>query len=274
MMAERRNLRRRGKYFGGRKRKLVKETFNYQATDGQQTAGTFRKHDNMLKQFLDTWEGIHGFNAASDGEGGLPGRTPLLTGFVQPPDFRKYLLKHGFHWTDIGVAANHGEFTHRLHWYIICAEQMATPQWLLHQPIDLFKKCAEAETVNSAATSGSIWDRLFDHLATTATDGPAAGREVVFRKAETLHAFLRQDVIKRRQDLWVLAQIVDSRAGRVQLINTLAGNGGTKRLDLDIEDRQEANKDNLMMVGDFSTKIVWQRIQEGQGAAELNEFLS
>lgn len=275
MMAERRNLRKQGRF--GRKNKLVKESFNYQAVDGRVVSGAVRKHGNILRDFLDTWETVNNFNRGTHEDGGLPNRTALLTGFLPADVFRRYLLKHGFHWNDIGVAENHGEFTHRLHWYIICSELMGNPNWLQHEPIDLFKKCATAETVNSdAASNKSIWDRLFDHIGETSTDGPAAGTAIVFRRAEVLHSFLRTDASKKRSDLWVLAQVIDSGAARVRLINTLGGEGGNSRIDLDLRARQTALDGELLKLGmeGIHAKVVWQRLQEGGDNALLNEFLA
>lgn len=117
---------RKKNVFGRGTRQLKSEEVTYTADNEERSTykGTFKKHGNILRDYLDQWEATQGFNAEGQIEGGieLPGKAPLLTGFVQPDNFRKYLLKHGFHWTDIGVAANHGEFTHRLHWYIICGE--------------------------------------------------------------------------------------------------------------------------------------------------------
>lgn len=252
------------------KNKLVKQTFKYTTTSGKQITGKFRRHDNILKQALDVWELKWGFNQGHQ-EGGLPARTPLLTGFVQADDFRKYLLKHGFHWNDIGVAASHGEFTHRLHWYIICSHSAANPNWLTHTPIELFKKCGEPETVNSKLERmGTIWDRLFDHLSSTSSDGPTKGTEVHFRKAETLHRFLRDPVTLKRSDLWALAQTVDSSAGRVQLIN--ANSSGKNPLDEDLENRQKELGETLIQKGDQGAKIVWQNLQQGKKES-LDEYL-
>ncbi len=272
-LAEMNNIRKRGSVFGGKKNKLVTETFTYRSETGQTVSGTVRKHGNILKRYLDLWEVTQGFNEGSHEEGGLPDRAPLLTGFVQPPDFRKYLLKHGYHWTDIGVAEKHGEFTHRLHWYIICEQANGDPTWLNNTPLELFKKCADESTVNGGANSGSIWDRIFDHLGKEAYDGPKKGTAVVFRKAETLHAFLLNEATRKRKDLWALAQIVHSRAARVGIINSLGGDGGARRLDLDLESRQDAQSDDLLLKGDITAKILWQKIQEDDAGPMLNEFL-
>ncbi len=46
------------------------------------------------------------------------GVLPTLTGFGEPEDV-KQLIQEGSHWRDIGVSTAHGEYSHRLQWYVI-----------------------------------------------------------------------------------------------------------------------------------------------------------
>ncbi len=264
-IAEVNEMRRTGACFGGYKRKLVKEKVSYAG----EKLGSFYKTGGILKGYLDAWEATYEFNREHHtADGGLPSGTPLLTGFVQPPDFRKYLLKHGYHWTDIGVAERHGEFTHRLHWYIVTKKLESTPGWLQNRPIDLFRQCGEDWSVKSG--SKTIWDRVFDNIKKQTN-----GMDNVFRNPETLHAFLITDTTCKRKDLWALAQIIRSRCNRVKAINKLKDGVpfGIKRLDHDMAARQTLHQDQIIAQGDISAKIVWQKIQEGEEGQLMNDFL-
>lgn len=85
------------------------------------------KHHKVMTSFLTQYEAEAGFNTGilppelKTDE--LPGKLPVgpatLTAFVSAGDFRKYLFQYAYHWKDAGVGWNHGEFTHRIHWYIV-----------------------------------------------------------------------------------------------------------------------------------------------------------
>ena len=264
--AEQAQLRKtnwRGRY----RDSLKSEKFRYTRSDGTVAEGKFKKHGNMLKTVLDRWEQQQGFNRETHSEEGLPSlpaSTPLLTGFVQPPDFRKYLLKHGYHWTDIGVAERHGEFTHRLHWYIICRKSNAEPNWLTNDPVTLFKECGESWTVENGS-GNTVWDTIVDFL-------DRKNPEVGYRNPENLHAFLTADATCRRKDMWAVGQVIRSRKQRVALINETSGLG-KKKLDSDLEVRADQLGDGLTKKGDISQHIIWQNIQEGVDTPLIDEFL-
>ena len=214
----------------------------------------FKKHGNILKSYLDEWEREFGLNKGGhieEGKPTLPGTTPLLTGFVQAADFRKYLLKHGYHWTDIGVAERHGEFTHRLHWCIICGKSAAEPNWLTNQPFRLFTECGEDWT--APGPNQTVWDYVVDFLDRENPD-------VAYRNPENLHAFLIDDTTSKRQDLWAVAQIIRSRKRRVAAINEGSGLGAT-RLNTDLVVRQPEHDEKLIKGGVVLPKIIWQNLQ-------------
>jgi hypothetical protein len=48
----------------------------------------------------------------------LPKGAPTLTGLLVK-SFNPILLKNGYHWKDPGAGDSHGEFTHRLQWYVL-----------------------------------------------------------------------------------------------------------------------------------------------------------
>jgi len=172
-----RGMRHRGRYTNIQKRRLETANFEYTHQAKVETKQqSFRDTKGLLATFLSAWEDNVGFNQeVQQEEGGLPARTPELTEFLTGNDFRKYLLKHGYHWVDTAVGGSHGEFTHRLHWYIVC-NHFNQPNSLNHTPLQLFKKCGEPEACHPASTAfkqpkDTVWDQIFDNSDTTASLG-------------------------------------------------------------------------------------------------------
>lgn len=204
---------------------------------GIQGSTTVVKHNKVFTDFFNQWESVQGFNQeVTQVEGGrpalpnqminLPAQAPTLTEFVAPADFRKYLLKHGYHWKDSGVGSKHGEFTHRIHWYIICEYALANPHWLAHKPIELFKKCGDPETV--FAGGNGIWDYLIDSgekniVPNNLNDNPNPNqmKDNLFRQPEYLHKFLCSEATRSSTDLWCLAYLIWGRAEKRRFIGSV-----------------------------------------------------
>ena len=91
------------------------------------------KFNGALQKVLQAQEDRFGFNGAQfDPALDVPvqanqvaakGSTPVLTGLVSAADFTKHLLEQKRHWKDPGAQATHGEFTHRLQWWIVMQEK-------------------------------------------------------------------------------------------------------------------------------------------------------
>lgn len=245
-----------------RKKRLVTAEFEYSYQTKEETKRqVFPTTRGLLANFLGIWEEQQGFNQEVQQEGGgLPARTPELTEFVGGNDFRKYLLKHGFHWVDTAVGGSHGEFTHRLHWYIVC-NHFSAPNALNHTPLKLFKKCGEPEACHPKATAfiqakDTVWDQIFDNGRTTGT------RENYFRCPENLHAFLRLEATQKQKNLWVLAQMVDTRALMAQSI-------GKNDITSDYQAFEQKHIDDVVlrgdktgMGGDTPGTIMWRDLNE------------
>lgn len=155
------------------------------------------KHFGLLSGFFSGWEATWGFNSV---QGSLPAKAPTLTRFVDPKSFKTYLFSPGFHWKDPGVGENHGEFTHRIQWYIALQEQIETP-FLRKTPLQVFQffaddRCSGKEGLDAK----TIWDKVFDR-----------GRGD-FRSPETLHAWLKDPQQASDTQFSVLAQLVAGRA--------------------------------------------------------------
>ena len=137
----------------------------------------------------------------------LPAHPLTLTGGVNAEYFRRYLLKHGYHWKDAGLGSSHGEFTHRLHWFMIVTwyEKGLLKFKGIDRPVDIFKKLAEPCCVGKGDNE-SVWDRIVD---LNNGDDKSKG---TFRKPETLHSFLCDEKTQARDDLWVLSQLIAGRS--------------------------------------------------------------
>src|SRR4029453_3428682 len=53
------------------------------------------------------------------GRAPLPKGSAVAMGNVAGRDFNRILLRHGYHFKDVGAGVEHGEYTHRLHWFAI-----------------------------------------------------------------------------------------------------------------------------------------------------------
>ena len=187
--------------------------------------------DRVVNSFFEAFEGQYGFNnnllTASD----MPSFAPTLTEFVDPPSFREYLFKYGYHWKDPGVGWGHGEYTHRIHWYMVIKQNEENGAWLKHTPIQLFRACADQIWLhgkNKNAQTG-IWDDLFDNFGVGD-----------FRKAENLHDFLWDASYSdspNHAEIWFLSQLIMGRAKPAQKnddflygLNVIMTSGNAERI--------------------------------------------
>ncbi len=118
----------------------------------------------MLDEMLTSFEVRCGFS---------PER-PILVGFASADDF-KDLTKAGQQFHDVGAGPLHGEFTHRIQWFIAMSEitkgTFAGPQNpFTHTPVELYQASmseAYAVDVGTASPTGKayMWDWVFDRIA-------------------------------------------------------------------------------------------------------------
>lgn len=120
------------------------------------------KFHKVLKRVLEKEEGKYGFNAA---EGTLKEKVRVtLTGIVPMEDFNK-LLKMGYHWKDPGAGTSHGEYAHRIQWYIYTTSSASNGS----HSLELFKAMANQECLTKIKTFGgdgekeiTMWDFILD----------------------------------------------------------------------------------------------------------------
>lgn len=172
------------------------------------------KHHKVLSGFLTEYEAGQGFNQGTyDFETKnklgadvmlktLPGKAVTLPGFVPPMAFRNELLAKARHFKDPGVGVLHGEFTHRIQWYLVCEHAQSSGS-LHHPPADIFKACARPGFCQGFNNS-SVWDMVFE----------GGGIAKDFRKPEAVtEYFLRvsRPDHPRHRDLWFLAALIEGR---------------------------------------------------------------
>ena len=165
------------------------------------------KHTHhLLAAVLSEMERRRGFTVVNvdSAEHGPLARVPLYTGFVQPPQFLE-MVRLGSHWKDPTVPGDHGEFTHRIQWYMLLTINSNESRETGGQDIvNIYKSIGKWFIPPSEHTPDndgkgrylSVWDCLFDR--SRAGTGKLASyyetkSELDFRSPENLHLFLMKD---------------------------------------------------------------------------------
>jgi len=187
------------------------------------------KHHKVLTGFFSKWERDAGFNVGTGQREGerLPPGPATLTGFVHADDFRNHLLKHGYHWKDAGVGTGHGEFTHRIHWFMVVERQRdSKAEWLRNEPVEVFKALGAPQTINpeypwnANQKRVNVWDQIFDNSSTNADlNGggeakpcPYYQKPNQFRQPEFLHKYIQDQ--RDSADLWALGFLIWGRTNK------------------------------------------------------------
>jgi hypothetical protein len=132
-------------------------------------------YSKLLTMSLSEFEKEHGFLATE--------KPPNYAGFVYGNVFKEGLKKKQ-HWKDVGAGAKHGEFTHRLHWYILIRAG-AIRDVTQMQEATIF---ASIEPWQKGTTN--LWTSLFDLLADEISiDGDTDD----FRSPENMNMWLVRD---------------------------------------------------------------------------------
>lgn len=171
------------------------------------------EHFKVMSGFLNNFETKHGFNGGNGTEVmnklEVPyneGQAVKVPGFLPGPDFRSLLISRARHFKDPGTSAMHGEFTHRLQWYIICESAIKADTYTA-TPTAMFQACAAPHWCvggNPKASMG-VWDFLFEGGVPGTSD---------FRKAETFNEYLILASDKAHQyhsQLWFLSDLAMGR---------------------------------------------------------------
>lgn len=141
--------------------------------------GTQAKDQNfshLLTTVLTKMEDAEGFSFRT----WLNKKAQLYVSVIDPTVFRSQLAS-GYHWKDPGVPGSHGEFTHRIQWYLICKSGILGARGTA---ADVFKRTAQyvvqlMPAVNGA-TETDLWQALCDR------DRYNGAQSIAFRADSTL----------------------------------------------------------------------------------------
>ena len=91
----------------------------------------------------------------------LPKGVARAMGNVAGRDFNRILLRHGYHFKDVGAGIEHGEYTHRLHWFALkqAGLALANPLPFLYRCMGSLWAGGEQNVPNGKVY---IWEALFD----------------------------------------------------------------------------------------------------------------
>jgi hypothetical protein len=193
---------------------LGKAPAQFKGSVGNIEGVTLKRHKQhkVLSGFLTMYEAKRGFNKGSysfDIKGkdvkAPENETATLPGFLFPQDFRQHLLARARHFKDPTVSTLHGEFTHRLQWYLVC-EYMDEEKNFKHSPAELFQACANPVWCfkGNPDSAGGIWDLVFEGNPNSLDlRKPESFTEYLLLASETTH--------KYHGDLWFIAEMTMGR---------------------------------------------------------------
>lgn len=94
----------------------------------------------------------------------------ILTGQLQPHEFFD-CLRNGYPIKDPGAGRSHGEYSHRIQWYMIAQRKQAGRFRLSHEVIDIYKTLGDARFLSDGGDS-SPWVQLADSMTATNCTSP------------------------------------------------------------------------------------------------------
>lgn len=161
----------------------------------------------ILSKVLFEAEVMWGFNI---GEGGAR-PIPTLSGFLHPDNFIQDLLAQGRHFKDPGASMSHGEYTHRIQWWIICQEHYNGGTYRLkNAPIDVFKILGKHVTKHWKAEMGeyadflpesmvmrTMWDQLVDSVPGDFPEANSTPNTDSFQSPHNLNYFIMKPENRR-----------------------------------------------------------------------------
>jgi hypothetical protein len=151
------------------------------------------KFHGVLDRVLDELEQKWGFKT-------IEGRVSL-DGFVHPTSFADELLRKKRHWKDPGAEPIHGEYSHRLQWFIVCWEYQKGGSYKLRKsPATRFAataayaiahpKKSQYEGAGVEFTLVTMWDFLCDCVRSTSPQRDTNFISDSFRSPEYLNLYL------------------------------------------------------------------------------------
>ena len=183
------------------------------------------------------------------GFGRIEGRVSL-DGFVHPASFTELLLSKKRHWKDPGADPIHGEYSHRLQWFLICSEWASHgPYKLKKEPVSRFAATAAYakqhpkkmpyEGAGIEFTLVTMWDFLCDCVRSWSPQKDTNFISDSFRSPEYLNLYLTDPAGRAKDRFPVLSAYLTQRFNKRywQRVNKLlAGYLKEKYKDLKFED--------------------------------------
>ena len=121
---------------------------------------------------------------------------PRYVGLVSPERFLGNIAQ-GQHWKDVGASPDHGEFTHRLQWFVIAASDTVPPNKVaeVYRGIGLCRRNARAE---DGLGQSALWARLCDRPIERLSNGKPGGTVGIadYRSPENFNTYLRAQAVR------------------------------------------------------------------------------
>ncbi len=154
------------------------------------------------------------------------------------------LMREGYVVDDFGVGLQHGELTHRIHWYSIIKAYQSQQLKLNHPPIEVYKAINQPRFAQGR-DGNSVWAELFDQSVTASADnycdGGTLNRDLLeadpnwdrinIGLAEREENYQRQDIAGLEPISQALSELRRSRIALVEQVATPAEKNNSLWLD-------------------------------------------
>lgn len=153
------------------------------------TVGKDAQYSHLLSRVLTNSEKNNGFTHQEAGvfdsfKKIQTPKVPYMVTVVSSAIFNNQ-LSNSQHWKDVGVSAAHGEYTHRIQWYLISAAGVPKAG-------DIMRKLVEFPPTNQGQSA--LWDAMFDRARYQSTTGLFRGVSLTdFRCPEQFNDYLTSD---------------------------------------------------------------------------------
>ena len=159
-----------------------------------------QKSKHSLSKELTFMERRAGINIILDGR--LLVKAPTVLRQLHTEE-AMHLSSQGSLFKDPGIDAQHGEYTHRLQWYILISQKVIT----FSPPVELLKKLGNVEKYGpKKGNATALWDCLFDRVLTQTVNGLSPYGANDFRCPEHFTIWL-----KNSESFPVLSKIISKR---------------------------------------------------------------
>jgi hypothetical protein len=171
---------------------------------------------SLLAKALEAMERAHKFS----------GTPATITANVAPQAFVDELLKKRRPFKDPGAGVQHGEYTHRIQWFIVCTSPDYT-ETCAKTPGDVYEHIGKwffpdvKNTKTQASSSNlSMWDALVDRAGAPANQFPDGG-ELDFRNPNKFHPWMLGKEAQGEKNFPILYAYLSARAKKRDKIDSV-----------------------------------------------------